>query len=172
MSTALKTWKRRSQEQTEKDFSTIAQLYIFSNSISDIVAALNAEPNRQFPATYETIKQDLVNIRQGWQETKLLAIAESKAIELAKLDNLEHTYWKHYKRTDDIKALHGVAHCIQQRSSITGLQNAQIAQNNVQVVFAWGGDQAQIPQNEASGQTIAGTFARVEEEEEEQTSSG
>ena len=159
---------QRTQAARDNDLGEISALAILGHSISEIVKRLNKDKNRVVPANYDTVRNDLKIIRSQWQTENLQTIAEHKAVEMEKLNNLEYTYWKHYKRTDDIKALHGVAHCIQQRSQITGLQNAQIAQNNVQVVFAWGGDKAQIPQNEASGQTIAGTFARVEE----QTSSG
>ena len=164
MSTTAISRKQRSSEQRDKDIATISTLYLLGYDLSQIVLNLNAE-KRLIKVNFANVMKDLQYIRAQWQETKLLAISEHKAVELAKLDNLEHQYWLHYDDGKDIKALAGVAHCIQQRSQITGLYTAQIAQNNVQVVFAWGGDKAQIPQKDDPGQTIAGTFARVDEEE-------
>jgi len=133
----------------------------------EIVDRINEEDTaRPLPLLRDDIYTDVAVIRKQWQQDKLQNVDVYQSTAIAKFDNLERVYWQHYNRTDDIKALSGVAHCIVQRSTIQGLyQLGTPAGNNVNVVFSWGADAPKPPDFGAINNEMAAIEADTTEVE-------
>ena len=147
--------KTRTPAQRESHLPIIAEAYLRGNLQSEI--AKNLGLSRQ------QIGYDLADIRKRWLASALRDFDEAKAQELAKLDNLERTYWqgwddsrKDRKRTTeekhedpawnkektelttspgDPRFLDGVRKCVEQRCRILGLEEMPDINNHVQVIL-------------------------------------
>jgi len=76
----------RSKIQREKDRETVARLYLRGVSQMDIAAEVGVNQS--------TVSRDLKALQKAWRESSLIDINEAKQRELAKIDELERTYWE------------------------------------------------------------------------------
>jgi hypothetical protein len=122
----------------------VAALYLRGVSQADIGDQLGVDQS--------TISRDLTELRKEWLERSINHIDQKKAIELAKLDRLEVTYWEAWERslknaeTEIVREtplghsiretksvgqsgnpafLEGVLKCIAQRCAILGIEAAK-----------------------------------------------
>lgn len=82
---------RRSKLQIEKDRAETAKLYL--------QGWLQAEIAAKQGVTQQAISDDLKAIRANWLQSSLRDFDEARAQELAKIDNLELTYWQAWERS-------------------------------------------------------------------------
>lgn len=82
---------RRSKIQIEKDRENISHLYLRGWS----QCAISDELGISQP----TVSRDLKAIQQAWRESSLIDMNEAKQKELAKIDELERTYWEAWLRS-------------------------------------------------------------------------
>lgn len=134
---------KRTPSQRESDLERIAALYLRGKRQSDIAAELRL--------SQMVISRDLSEIHKRWRESSMVNINEAKHRELARIDELERTYWTAWAAsvgevvrtttsrsdkdgnkasiTKEDKAgnpsyLAGVQWCIEQRCKIFGLYEA------------------------------------------------
>lgn len=134
---------KRTQVQIEQDRAHIARLYLQGWTQAAIGAHLDM--------TQQMVSYDLLRVQEAWRESALVDINEAKARELARIDELERTYWIEWeasredwtatmtkavdvsgttrkeatKRTEqrlgDPRYLSGVQWCIERRCAIMGI---------------------------------------------------
>lgn len=134
---------KRTPSQRESDLEKIAALYLKGKRQSDIAAELDL--------SQMVISRDLAEIHERWRESTLVSINEAKHRELARIDELERTYWDAWQRSigERVKTrteksadsvakasvekeqlvgnatfLTGVQWCIEQRCKIFGIYEA------------------------------------------------
>lgn len=105
----------------------------------------------KYEVSQATVSRDLEAIRQEWVQSALVDFNEAKMQEIAKIDNLERTYWEAWERSvgehtrttetisdkegsklsrltyplvGDSKFLQGIQWCIEQRCKLLGLYEA------------------------------------------------
>lgn len=139
---------KRTKWDRENDYAEIARLYLSGKLQRDISKILSEE--RDYTLTQQQISHDLGIIRKRWRDSSLRDFDDLKAQELAKVDQLEVTYWDAWERstgdrqrrktarvqgekqTDraevlteeqvgDHRFLQGVQWCIERRCRILGL---------------------------------------------------
>jgi hypothetical protein len=86
---------KRSRIQRENDLRRISELYLQGLDQAAIAGQLGV--------SRQQISYDLKTLRQRWQESALANFNEKKAAELAKIDQLERTYWHAW---EDSKKIH------------------------------------------------------------------
>lgn len=89
---------RRSTAQRENDLAIIAERYLRGYRQQDIADELDL--------TQPTVSNDLKTLYERWRESSLMDIDEAKARELARIDELERTYWLEWeasKKTKEVK---------------------------------------------------------------------
>lgn len=95
---------KRTSVQREADLVEVAKLYVRGYTITAIVQEVNAIHKGQYTIAYSAIDRDIKEIRRRWAQSSIIDFNEAKARELAKLDELEHTYWDAWlKSTKDVK---------------------------------------------------------------------
>lgn len=120
---------RRPKIQRERDLVETARLYCQGLS--------QAEIGERLGVSQRTISKDLREIQRRWQAACVESISQGKARELARIDELERTYWaawfdsKRVKTSKAIKQeetrdgnpayLQGVMTCIEKRCKLLGL---------------------------------------------------
>lgn len=138
---------KRTKKQREYDLQEISRLYLqgwLQVAIVDYLAK-----NRSYTVTQAIISRDLKTIQERWQASAIRSFDEAKANELAKIDNLELTYWSQWQAsiepvvkrrtskkvdgqvteatqevslgTGDPRFLQGVQWCIDRRCKLLGL---------------------------------------------------
>lgn len=88
---------KRTKSQREYDLQQIANLYLTGWYQADIAAKLSQ--NRPYTITQRTISRDIQTLHGRWLESSLVDFNEAKAQELAKIDELERTYWEAWRRS-------------------------------------------------------------------------
>lgn len=134
---------KRTPIQRERDLEITAALYLTGKRQAEIAAQLGVDQTQ--------ISYDLKVIQKRWRESMLVNINEAKHKELARIDELERTYWQAWRRSCEEKTktrsgrtaegiatasvekdqmlgnpsyLAGVQWCIEQRCKIFGLYEA------------------------------------------------
>lgn len=82
---------KRTPTQCESDRVEIARRYLRGETQSAIGVALGM--------TQQMVSYDLAIIEKRWQAAAVHDLSEAKARELAKIDNLEVTYWEAWERS-------------------------------------------------------------------------
>ncbi len=82
---------KRSKSQREADLPEIARDWIQGHTLREIAARLNAR--RDYSLSFQTIANDTKCILTRWRESATTSIGEHKAIELARLNELEREAW-------------------------------------------------------------------------------
>lgn len=83
--------ERREPAQVDRDRKRIAELYLKRWLQVDIAEELGIDQS--------TVSRDLQVIRQQWLKSSLMDFNEAKARELARIDQLEITYWEAWDRS-------------------------------------------------------------------------
>ena len=83
--------KTRTEFQREKDLQQTARLYLHGWTQASIAAKLKVSQRQ--------ISYDLRTLRGRWLESSLIDIDTVKARELARIDELERTYWQAWRRS-------------------------------------------------------------------------
>jgi hypothetical protein len=110
---------KRSEDRLEADRATIARRYLQGRTQAEIAAELGM--------TQQMVSYDLQVVRQRWRQSGIRDLDEAKAIELAKLDELERTYWEAWRASVQAAPpgtptyLQGVLGCIDRRVKLLGL---------------------------------------------------
>ena len=112
---------KRTKTERMRDRRIVAALYLRGMYQADIAARLNAREGITYSLTQPTISRDLTAIRRAWLASSVRDFEQQRAIELAKIDNLEIVYWEAWQRSCDAKTLHGVQWCINRRCVLLGL---------------------------------------------------
>lgn len=85
--------ERREPAQVDRDRKRIAELYLKRWLQVDIAEELKIDQS--------TVSRDLAAIREQWRKSTLIDFNEAKARELARIDNLEMTYFEAWDRSLD-----------------------------------------------------------------------
>ena len=85
--------RSRLAAQNERDRRNIASLYL--------KGVIQADIAEQLKISQGTVSKDLKFIQNEWMIARINDIDERKRIELAKIDNLELTYWDGWKRSQE-----------------------------------------------------------------------
>lgn len=109
---------KRGQAERDRDLADIARLYCQGMRQVDIAEMLGI--------TQQQVSYDLKRIQKRWQTECIEAISQGKARELARIDELERTYWGAWFnstriRKDNSAFLQGVMTCIDKRCKLLGL---------------------------------------------------
>jgi hypothetical protein len=83
--------KSRSPLERERDLRRTAALYLRGLTQGEIAQKLNV--------SRQQISYDLKVLQRRWQESALADFSAKKAAELAKVDELERTYWEAWERS-------------------------------------------------------------------------
>jgi transcriptional regulator with XRE-family HTH domain len=83
--------KTNTRTQIASRRQQVAEMYLRGLYQSDIAEKLGVDQS--------TISRDLSELRKEWLERSINHIDQKKAIELAKLDRLEVTYWEAWERS-------------------------------------------------------------------------
>ena len=90
---------KRSKLELSEDRRIIAAAYLRGVFQADIAAQLNAREGIAYTITRQTIGNDLKVIRKAWLASAVRDFDERQSQELAKVDELEATYWAAYDRS-------------------------------------------------------------------------
>jgi len=142
------TQNKRTKIQIAEDRREIAAQYLRGKTQAEIAAYISTDPARGYTLTVQQISYDLRKIQAQWRESSLRDFDELRAQELAKVDELERTYWQAWldscaaletitqegtgdgvakvKKTSkpqngDPRFLSGVERCIERRCRLLGL---------------------------------------------------
>lgn len=103
----------RSVAKRDAHRASIAEMTLKGRTQSEIAESLDISA--------ATVARDLAWLRAEWREQAQVAITEQRAIEIAKLNNLERIRWDAWDDTKDPRHLDGVERCIAQRREIFGI---------------------------------------------------
>jgi hypothetical protein len=96
-----KRMPKRSEQQLEKDYAKVAELYCKGFTLQRIADVLNEREDN--PALYQitarTVFDDLKEIRKRWEESSILDFNQRMGEEIAKIDNLERMYHDAYEKS-------------------------------------------------------------------------
>ncbi|MCC6457266.1 MAG: hypothetical protein IT328_20095 [Caldilineaceae bacterium] len=82
---------KRSKVQREYDLTRIAELYLTGHTQAEIANVIGL--------TQQIVSRDLATIQQRWEEQSTIALDAAKRRELARIDELERTYWEAWRRS-------------------------------------------------------------------------
>lgn len=85
---------KRSKVQIVDDRREIAAQYLRGKTQAEIARYISTYPARGYTLTTQQICYDLKAIQKQWQASALRDFDEKRAEELAKVDELERTYWQ------------------------------------------------------------------------------
>jgi len=85
--------RSRLKAQIERDRRNIASLYL--------KGVIQADIAEQLGISQSTVSKDLKAVQLEWSVARINDIDERKRLELAKIDNLELTYWDGWKRSQE-----------------------------------------------------------------------
>lgn len=94
---ATGTGPKRNKDEREKDLAVVAELYLKGRRQADIARHLSEI--RDYTLSQQQVSGDLKLIRKRWLESSLRDFDHLKAQELAKIDQLEVTYWDAWERS-------------------------------------------------------------------------
>lgn len=90
---------KRTEFQAERDRLEIARMYLRGLPQQEITDYLNKEYYSADPLSRQQISYDIRLIIERWVKASINHIDQRKAIELAKIDQLEITYWDAWERS-------------------------------------------------------------------------
>lgn len=103
----------RSQALRDKHRAEVAEMTLKGKTQYEIAEALNVSVG--------TVSRDLAWAKAEWREQAQAAVAEQKAVEVAKVNVLERVHWDAWDKTNDVRHLAGVMDCIKRRGEIYGI---------------------------------------------------
>jgi hypothetical protein len=90
---------KRTKRQRDYDLQEISTLYL--QGWIQVAIAAHLSKNRAYSVTRQTISRDIKTIQQRWLESSVRDFDEARAQELARIDNLELTYWSQFEASKD-----------------------------------------------------------------------
>lgn len=88
----------REKYQQERDRNIVAEYYIKGYSTRAIAEIITRQiPN--YSITHSTVSSDVKYLLKQWRESRVSDIDDMTALELTKLDKLEHTYWEAWEKS-------------------------------------------------------------------------
>lgn len=99
---------KRTFEEREHDLYVEANLYLRGRSLQAIADEINrqyADAGRDIHLSVKSIWKDLEEIHKRWVNSSLVDYNEKVAKEVARLDQLEATYWEGYERSQQPKSV-------------------------------------------------------------------
>jgi len=122
--------RKRSNLQRDLDRSKAIRMNLRGIPNYKIAAELNVTPAQ--------ISYDLKMVQKQWEQQTNLRLDLRKANELAKLNDLEATYWEAYELEPFISLLDGVLKCIDRRCKLLGLDApVKIDQRNLNFTISF-----------------------------------
>ena len=140
---------KRTKQEIINDDIYISELYLKGYSYRKIAEVFNKEGNRMYNLSHVQIGYDILRMLKEWRAERKENIDDWITIELAKINNLEKSYWVAWEKsktdyteekiinkgktteslnTESITAfgeprfLQGIERCIQKRIDILGLE--------------------------------------------------
>ena len=109
---------RRTRHQRESDILKTSELYLRGMGQQAIAEEIGV--------TQQTVSRDLRALQKRWMATTSLDIDEHRSRELARIDELERTFWLRYEASDKTthlaeRWLSGVLKCIDRRCKLIGV---------------------------------------------------
>lgn len=95
------TGPKRTRFQIENDRQFISDLYLQGLTQDKIAKRINADPEREYTLTQQTISNDIRRLQELWLKSSLRDFNEMKAQELAKVDRLEREYWRGWESSQE-----------------------------------------------------------------------
>jgi hypothetical protein len=89
----------RTKEQREYDLQEVSNFYLQGWIQAAIAKHLNK--TRTYEITQQTVSNDIKAIQKRWLASSIRDFDDLRAQELAKIDNLERTYWLEYEASKD-----------------------------------------------------------------------
>lgn len=74
-------------------------MYLQGWEQAEIAAKLNASEDRSYTLSQQMISYDIRRVIDQWRASSLIDVDEAKANELAKINELERTYWQAWRRS-------------------------------------------------------------------------
>ena len=87
------TAHKRTAIQIERDRREIAGLYLQGWKQAEIAEKLSGDGERDYTLSQQLVSYDIGRLIKAWRESGMVDINDAKAQELAKINNLELTYW-------------------------------------------------------------------------------
>ncbi len=81
----------RTKTEREEGLAKLSRLYLTGRTQTEI--------GKQLGISQGQVSKDLRTLQKRWQVASVAAIDEAKARELAKIDELERTYWRAWRRS-------------------------------------------------------------------------
>jgi hypothetical protein len=94
--------KRRSFEQREHDLTVIASAYVKGRAVKEIVEMVKdgyKQIDLDIAVSEQAVRKDIEEIHIRWINSALIDFDAAKGRELAKLYELETTYWDAWERS-------------------------------------------------------------------------
>ena len=95
------TRNKRNSGQIERDRRDIAGFYLRGWLQIEICKYINADKARPYTLSKQQISYDLGKIQEQWRDSALMDLNEAKLRELARIDQLERTYWTAWEKSCD-----------------------------------------------------------------------
>lgn len=89
--------RKRTKEQRLADRADVARRYLRGEFQVDIAKAISDQ--RDYAITQQQVSWDLAAIREEWKRSAVRDFDDAKAQELARIDELERTYWHAWERS-------------------------------------------------------------------------
>ena len=119
----------RNPLQREKDRALTLKLALSGVDQAEIASKLGV--------THQQISYDLKLIKKRWQNETMLDLTIAKAKEIAKINNLERTYWESWDELPDPALLAGILKCIDRRCKLLGLDAPVQVDANIDFTFTF-----------------------------------
>lgn len=84
---------KRTPFQIARDRAEIARLYLQGKFQHEIASTINSDPDRDYTLTQPMISYDLKAVQDDWRDSAVRDFDAAKAEAIAKIDELERTYW-------------------------------------------------------------------------------
>ena len=115
--------RKRSKHERERDLARESELYLAGVSQVRIAEKIGNLSQQQISA-------DLRLLQKRWQASALVDLDQRRGLELAKLDQVELTYWEAWEKADkkdttSERWLSGLRQCIAQRCKLVGVNRPE-----------------------------------------------
>jgi hypothetical protein len=93
------TGPKRTHHQRQRDRQEIADWYCQGLTQAAIAERINADDEREYNLSQQTISNDIRAIQAAWLKSSLRDFDEMRAEQLGKVDRLEREYWRGWERS-------------------------------------------------------------------------
>ena len=90
---------KRTHHQIQRDRQSIADWYCQGMTQAAIAERINADPEREYQLSQQTISNDIRSIQSAWLASSLRDFDDMRAEQLGKIDRLEREYWRGWERS-------------------------------------------------------------------------